>query len=159
MCDYSLESVKSRPAAVGDVLTTHDFGTGTIGFRSRSDRNIEKEATAVCVLPGTEMAFDATVRLGWAFGTFEADVNGAKRTVGDVPAPDVRTATFLQVNAGNRHAHRDALEFADGRIVLLTQLVPRQHATVLTLPAKPETRKEKARQNGVAAYAWRILTA
>src|SRR5215472_4381462 len=26
MCDYSLHSVKSRPAKVGDKLTTQDFG-------------------------------------------------------------------------------------------------------------------------------------
>jgi len=29
MCDYSLHNVKSRPAKVGDKLSTRDFGTGT----------------------------------------------------------------------------------------------------------------------------------
>ena len=47
MCDYSLHSVKSRPAKVGDKLTTHDFGTGTRGFAASEDMNL-----AVCVLPG-----------------------------------------------------------------------------------------------------------
>jgi hypothetical protein len=37
MCDYSLHSVKSRPAKVGDKLTTHDFGTGTRGFAASED--------------------------------------------------------------------------------------------------------------------------
>ena len=32
MCDYSLQNVKSRPAKVGDKLTTHNFYTGTGGF-------------------------------------------------------------------------------------------------------------------------------
>ena len=32
MCDYSLHNVKSRPARVGDKLTTRTFGTGTRGF-------------------------------------------------------------------------------------------------------------------------------
>ena len=32
MCDYSLQNVKSRPAAVGDKLVTHNFATGTRGF-------------------------------------------------------------------------------------------------------------------------------
>jgi hypothetical protein len=32
MCDYSLHNVKSRPAKVGDKLTTHHFNTGTRGF-------------------------------------------------------------------------------------------------------------------------------
>ena len=52
MCDYSLHSVKSRPAKVGDKLTTHDFGTGTQGFAASEDVNV-----AVCVLPGTELSF------------------------------------------------------------------------------------------------------
>ena len=157
MCDYSLECVKSRPAAVGDVLTTHDFGTGTIGFRSRSDRNVENEAMAVCVLPAPKWpSTRPSSRVG--LRNLRGHVNGAKRSVGDAPAPNVRTATFLQVNSGDQHTHHDALEFADGSIVLLTQLAPRQHAAVLTLPAKPETRKEEARQRRVAAYAWRILT-
>src|SRR5262249_61217916 len=31
MCDYSLHSIKSRPAEVGDKLTRRNFGTGTRG--------------------------------------------------------------------------------------------------------------------------------
>ena len=52
MCDYSLHSIKSRPAKVGDKLTTRDFGTGTRGFAAS-----ENSSVAVCVLPGTELAF------------------------------------------------------------------------------------------------------
>src|ERR1700758_4578666 len=52
MCDYSLQSVHSRPAKIGDKLVTRNFGTGTRGFASVTDAN-----TAVCVLPGTELAF------------------------------------------------------------------------------------------------------
>ena len=46
-------------------------------------------------------------------------------------------AKFQQVNKGKRHVHRDALEFPDGKIVLLTQLREGQYATVLQLPALP----------------------
>ena len=56
MCDYSLESVRSRSAKVGDKLTTRDFGTGTRGFAAAEDN-----AVAVCVLPGTELAFSSAV--------------------------------------------------------------------------------------------------
>ena len=52
MCDFSLHYVKSRPAKVGDRLTTHYFGTGTRGFAASEDANV-----AVCVLPGTELSF------------------------------------------------------------------------------------------------------
>src|SRR6516225_4591306 len=57
MCDYSLHSVKSRPAKVADKLTTRNFGTGTRGFAAQEDA-----AVAVCVLPGTELAFAHEVR-------------------------------------------------------------------------------------------------
>jgi hypothetical protein len=52
MCDYSLHNVRSRPAKVGDKLTTRDFGTGTRGFAAPEDSSV-----AVCVLPGTEVSF------------------------------------------------------------------------------------------------------
>jgi hypothetical protein len=57
MCDYSLHSVKSRPAKVGDKLTTRDFGMGTRGFAASENANV-----AVCVLPGTELSFVDDVR-------------------------------------------------------------------------------------------------
>ena len=38
--------------------------------------------------------------------------------------------------------HRDALEFSDGQIVLLTDLFEHQEATVLQLPAQPATAAE-----------------
>ena len=54
MCDYSLHSVASRPAKVGDKLITTRFdNTCTRGFAAAEDRNV-----AVCLLPGTEIAFD-----------------------------------------------------------------------------------------------------
>ena len=59
MCDYSLHHVASRPAKVGDKLTTRDFGTGTRGFAASEDSQI-----AVCVLPGTELAFATPVGYG-----------------------------------------------------------------------------------------------
>jgi hypothetical protein len=60
MCDYSLEYLKSRPARVGEKLRTQRFNLVTSGFASAKDCN-----TAVCVLPGTELAFATAVSLGW----------------------------------------------------------------------------------------------
>jgi hypothetical protein len=57
MCDYSLHHVKSRPAEVGDKLTTRNFNTGTRGFAAPED-----STTAVCILPGTELAFSEEVQ-------------------------------------------------------------------------------------------------
>jgi hypothetical protein len=134
MCDYSLQNVRSRPAAVGDKLITRDFGTGTRGFSA-----VEDAGLAVCVLPGTELAFDGDVRciptslFPWR-----------KRTTG------FQTAIFRQVNKGKEAAHHDALEFPDGKLVLLTLLHEGQQATVLQLPAKPRTEKEAEEQQRVA---------
>ena len=57
MCDYSLHHVKSRPAKVGDKVTTTNFRTGTRGFAAPEDSTM-----AVCVLPGTELAFSEEVK-------------------------------------------------------------------------------------------------
>ena len=62
MCDYSLQNVRSRPARVGDKLTTRDFGTCTRGFAAAEDVGV-----AVCVLPGTELAFSNAVTLTDSF--------------------------------------------------------------------------------------------
>jgi hypothetical protein len=128
MCDYSLQNVKSRVAKVGEKLKTRHFNTGTIGFAAPEDAN-----TAVCVLPGTELAFTTTIKLGW----FGWTARTLKHT----------TAIFRQVNKDNPRTHHDALEFPDGRMVLLTHLFVGQEATVLQLPAQPVTPAEiKAQQ-------------
>jgi hypothetical protein len=58
MCDYSLHGVASRPAKVGDKLVTTEFrNTLTRGFSA-----VETPNVAVCLLPGTELAFDAEVQ-------------------------------------------------------------------------------------------------
>ena len=134
MCDYSLHNVKSRPAKVGDKLTTHNFNTGTRGFAAPEDVRI-----AVCVLPGTELAFAREVScrprslLGWKAST----VNHT-------------TAIFRQINKDDPRTHHDALEFPDGQIVLLTDVFEGQEASVLQLPAQPTTAAEAEAQKRVA---------
>lgn len=127
MCGYSLHSVRSRPAKIGDK-------TGTRGFAAAEDCT-----TAVCVLPGTELAFLKEVawfRPDRLFFWKQAKVRD-------------RMAIFRQVNTDRRCTHHDALEFPDGRIVLLTSLCEGQAATVLQLPAQPATGAETGEQNYV----------
>ncbi|MGB8893118.1 MAG: hypothetical protein WA322_10030 [Pseudolabrys sp.] len=134
MCDYSLQHTLSRPAKVGDKLTTHNFGTGTRGFAAQED-----SAVAVCVLPGTELAFSNKVSL-LAAGL----LNWRPRTIGHT------MAIFRQINKENPRTHRDALEFPDGQILLLTHLSEGQEATVLQLPVQPKTPQEVEAQARVA---------
>ena len=134
MCDYSLHNVKSRPAQVGDKLTTRNFNTGTRGFAAPED-----VSTAVCVLPGTELAFSKEVRFGRS-GFFGSTVR----------AIDHKTAIFRQINKEEPRTHHDALEFPDGAMVLLTDLVEGQEATVLQLPAQPANAAEAEAQERIA---------
>jgi hypothetical protein len=130
MCDYSLSSIRSQPASVGDKLTTRNFGTGTRGFCAPQDAGV-----AVCVLPGTELAFTDEVRcestglLPWRRKVIKH-----------------KTAIFRQVNRERPAAHHDALEFPDGQIVLLTLLREGQQAMVLQLPAQPKSTDSAAPQ-------------
>ncbi len=127
MCDYSLHSVASRPARVGDKLLTTKFtGSITRGFSAIGEPNV-----AVCLLPGTEIVFEKVERRSllqrllhpW-FGNFGGKV-----------------ARFRQINLRDPQTHHDALEFGDGKVVLLTQLYPGQRATVLQLPTTPYVEK------------------
>ena len=133
MCDYSLHTAKSRPARVGDKLVTHNFNTGTRGFAAPEDAR-----TAVCVLPGTELAFDKEIQSA-RIGMFGWKTKTIIHT----------TAIFRQVNKNEPCTHHDALEFPDGHIVLLTDLSEGQTASVLQLPAQPATPAEAQDQKRV----------
>jgi hypothetical protein len=120
MCDYSLRHVASRPARVGDKLVSTSFrNSSTRGFAAVGEPNV-----AVCLLPGTELAFEENLKCESAYGF------GYRRLPHKV-------ARFRQVNKDKPNLHHDALEFPDGEIVLVTKLAGGQLATVLQLPASP----------------------
>ena len=121
MCDYSLHHVATRPAQIEDKLVTTKFTNSiTRGFAAVGEPHV-----AVCLLPGTEIAFDENVECEPSFG------------LGILPNKKIeqRLARFRQINKDNAVAHHDALEFPDGQVVLLTRLCVGQRATVLQLPA------------------------
>jgi hypothetical protein len=137
MCDFSLNLVASRPAKVGDKLVSTRFDNSlTRGFAA-----VGEPGVAVCLLPGTELAFEKAVE--------------CKRGLGLLPnlSIDETVALFRQVNKDKPNVHHDALEFPGSRIVLLHNLAEGQHVTVLQLPATPrgapaasEAKAQKARQ-------------
>jgi len=123
MCDYSLHHVASRPARVGDKLVSTKFiNTPTGGFSAAGDPHV-----AVCLLPGTEIAFEQDVECEAALGILPS------RRIGQ------RLARFRQVNMDQPCVHHDALEFPDGKIILVTRLREGQRATVLQMPANART--------------------
>jgi hypothetical protein len=130
MCDYSLENQISRAAEVGDKLVTSSFPmTPTRGFCAENEPGV-----AVCLLPGTELAFEGPVRYNGLWGYV---VNYVKARMGYSMA-DASLARFRQVDLDNPHTHHDAIELADGRIIKLSLLHEGQHARVLQLPAQHE---------------------
>jgi len=130
MCDYSLHSVKSRPAKVDDRLVSTRFTNSiTHGFAPVGEPEV-----AVCLLAGTEVAFDndVTYRRGW--GLFR---NGRLAE---------KVAQFRQIDMDKPAVHHDALEFPNGKVVLVNNLCEGQRVTVLQLPASPRAATEAAKQ-------------
>ena len=139
MCDYSLENVLSRPAAVADRLVTTTFpNTITRGFAAVDDVH-----TAVCLRPGTELAFEGPVEYDHPVTHMRAKL-------------ETTVARFREVDRHNQYAHHDALEFPGGVIVPLTRLVPGQRATVLQLPA--EAMEEKAQEHAPAPRSYEVIS-
>jgi len=117
MCDYSLHAVAMRPAEVGEKLVCARFPfTTTRGFTGQSEPLV-----AVCLRPGTELVFDR-----------EAEYDGMffRKRTGD------RLARFRRIDTDKPNQHHDALEFANGKIVLVTDLTLGQTVRVLQLPAE-----------------------
>lgn len=128
MCDYSLQNIASRPAAVGDKLVTSRFsGAYSQGFASADEPKNEygSATTAICVLPGTEIAFDEKIEAGWSGTVY-----------------DHKVGIFRQIDTHIPHTHHDALELPDGTHVKLHDLKNGLTATVLQLPAAPKTEAE-----------------
>ena len=137
MCDYSLHAVATRPAEVGETLMTTTFrGTSTRGFASESD-----PAVAVCMLPGTELAFANNVKYNnrWIW----------TKTV------NFKVGKFGAIEPGVPQRHHDAIEFPDGSHVLVTQLCEGQRASVLQLPAvRPTPSQAQSAVSSRAANPW-----
>jgi hypothetical protein len=138
MCDYSLKHLASRPAKIDDKLVVSKFRNSmSIGFTEvGGDSNMP-----VCVLPGTELAFDDNISTG-----------GTVFGIGVKTFPN-KVARFRQINLDVTNAHHDAVELSDGEVLLLHGLKVGQTATVLQLPAEPKTEAEAKAQERLEVVA------
>jgi hypothetical protein len=125
---------------VGDKLVTTKFDFLTRGFAAIGESNV-----AVCLLPGTEVAFESEVQRDHPFGRLLPRMQFGK--LGD------KVARFRQLNMDRPNVHHDALEFPDGQIVLVTRLCEGQRATVLQLPASPRVTREAQKQMQASSVA------
>ena len=124
-------------------MSTKFSNSITGGFGAIGEPNV-----AVCLLPGTEVAFEKEVECEQALGYFPNRMPVKK--FGE------KVARFRQVKKDQPNVHHDALEFPDGQIVLLTSLCQGQQATVLQLPSPPRTVEEAEEQKRVAVVAQSI---
>ena len=138
MCDYSLHAVASRAAKAGERLVSTSFPrTTTRGFATTDDRNV-----AVCLLPGTELAFENNVKY-----------RGRWFRSHTIP---FSVAQFCKIAPEKLSQHHDALVFPDGRTLLLDTLVAGQRLRVLQLPlsakelARHAAKQPKASEKDVA---------
>jgi hypothetical protein len=122
------------------LVTTSFSNSITRGFAAVGQPNV-----AVCLLPGTEIAFDENVeclRLGGIL---------PNRKIGQ------RLARFRQINVKDAASHHDALEFSNGQVVLLTRLCEGQRATVLQLPATAHPAAAKKPVRPVVRAPWFLV--
>lgn len=130
MCDYSLHAVSNRPAKVGDKLVSTCFvNSFTRGFAS-----VDEPGVAVCLRPGTELAFEREAMIDHGFGRLLPRLGFGK--IGE------KLARFRQINTKRPDVHHDALEFPNGKVVLVTRLAEGQRVSVLQLPAEPQLVQE-----------------
>src|SRR5712692_7585283 len=103
------------PQRLARCLSQRRFQEGPAALRRKGEPKV-----AVCLLPGTELAFDQDVKydLSWIW----------KKTT------NFRVARFRKIDPHNAYRHHDALELPDGNVVLVTHLSSGQRATVLQLP-------------------------
>jgi hypothetical protein len=149
MCDYSLHHVASRPAKVSDKLVTMKLArSSNRGFAAVGEHGAKlvihdsPPEVAVCLLPGTELAFDDDVR-------YDRSFFGKARVKHKV-------ARFRQIDMDDPYVQHDALEFPNGQVLKLTQLVAGQTATVLQLPVAIKHHEHIETRHVARLPDWRI---
>ena len=130
MCDYSLHNVASRPAKIDDRLVSTKFCNSI----SRGFAAVGEPRVAVCLLPGTEVAFEKEVQYEHGWSLFR------NRMVAE------KVAQFRQIDKDKPGVHHDALEFPNGQIVFVNDLCEGQHVTVLQMPASARAKTEAVEQ-------------
>jgi len=128
MCDYSLAGIPNRLAAEGEQLMVYRFSTGARGLTSPNAslwRFWSKQTPAVCVPPGARLLL--------------RDIPKTLQQHFDMQATE--EVTFGQLSA-EAYEFRDAVQFRNGREVLLQLLRCGQHVEVLSL-CSGESREEE----------------
>jgi hypothetical protein len=149
MCDYSLHIFPNRLAVEGEQLVVHRFGGASLGLASPSELAPTHPATpceqrgmwnrlkawfgnqqpswqsesrvhAVCVPPGA--------------GLMLRDI--PKRLQRELNVGEMERVVFTEISA-DANTYRDAIQFENGRRILLQALEPGQRVKVISLMPAP----------------------
>lgn len=150
MCDYSLAHLSSRKAVVGDKLVVRATTTRTRGLFASDDGACLE---AVCMLPGTEVAFDAPV-----IAASQVDTGGWPQGVNRQLKSTAGIFTQIDMDLIKHH---DAFHFPedDGQAVLINCLAEGQSLTVIQLPAEKISAQSLVRDAKVAWMPGALATA
>jgi hypothetical protein len=143
MCDYSLEIYRTRPALAEEQYALYRFRSGSMGFIAGTECD-----TAICMPAGARLRIEG--------------LNEAVQRAHDVGSAEEVVMIRLPFR-GN--THRDAVQFANGREVLLqclnfgvtAMLVPRDLVEILELDMRPTWRTPAPKASRGAAVARRLL--
>lgn len=125
MCDYSLESVRNRPARVGEKLTTRRFPSGSVGFTAAGDVGC---STAVCLMEDTRI-------------TLENVPAELQRELG---VAEKATVTFFRTDPQTSVGYRDSIRFPNGKEITLQRLGPAVSAVVEDILETPTPTRDRA---------------
>jgi hypothetical protein len=135
MCDYSLHGIENRLAVEGEILVVHRFYTGSKGLTSPSYLQTETKSKnfltllaenfvkpssecAVCIPDGAELILTGIPQsLQFSAGVLSTEV------------------VIFRQQSLEEATHRDAVEFSNGKILLLQELEEGQRVGVVALSA------------------------
>ena len=144
MCDYSLHGIENRLAVEGEILVVHRFHTGSKGLTSPNylqpdtksknflvllAENFVKPSSecAVCIPDGAQLILTGIPQsLQFSAGVLATEV-----------------VVFRQRSL-EEATHRDAVEFSNGKTVLLQELEEGQRVEVVALSAEAAAARKEA---------------
>jgi hypothetical protein len=155
MCDYSLYEFPNRLAREGEELVTYRFPSGCLGLASPADlERLEDMPSGRGLWSALRSLFRVSAyRLSHPSSVCAVCVPpGARLILRDTSAEMQKRLSvcpeeggkFIETSA-EPDRHRDAIQFANGRVILLQYLRVGQRVEILSLVASDEFGEERQR--------------
>ena len=155
MCDYSLQGVANRLAVEGEELITYRFPTGSVGLATPADIAVANRPKPQV---GCRLSWWSALK-HWLDPQIELDrvpavciPPGAHLFMNRIPEvlrrkfalQALEDVTFVQLSA-DAYCYRDAIQFRNGKQVLLQEITEGVRFEVLSLASSQEMEAEPHR--------------